>query len=256
MIGRRQKKCPVANLWWLGLILVFGIAVAACDHGSPTQPPAPFNEHEWIERTRIVMGVRGVKLSMPGNLRIEQGADRVLTTFGDLGLLPAVNAQVRGGILEIWLDPGAAGHPGRPTEFTLTTPILESAELADHGVIDCSGLDGERLSLRLTDTGQLDFENLRASELDVTTAAGTGSVRVSGDIAKQTIELGGLADYQAPNLQSLQARVTISSGGSATVRVRDRLSVTITGSGSVYYLGDPEVESTITGSGRVVRMGS
>ncbi len=256
MIAGRPRSCRVAGSGWAGLCLVASVALSGCDGQSPTTPNPPFNEHEWIEVSRFISGVRGVVLFMPGHLRVDQGADEELSIRGDRGLLPAVMTQVRGGILEIRLEPGVMPHPGRPTEFVLSTPSLESAELADYGVAGCSELDVERLSLRLTGTGELDFPNLRASELQVTTAQGAGSVRVSGRVHRQSIELSGIAGYQGRDLHSSRARVALSGSGSATVRVDDHLSVTITGSGSVYYLGDPEVESRITGSGQVVRIGS
>jgi len=248
----RQLECVSRAAFCLTVIVLF----ANCGAHSPTTPDPDFNEHEWIEVTRIVSGVRGVVLSMPGHLQIEQRPERELWMRGDRALLPAVITQVRNGILEIRLEPGAVPHPGRPTEFVLTTPMLESAELADFGVIRCSNLDTDQLSLRLTDTGALDFPDLSASELRVATGHGGGSVHVSGRVHKQSIELPGVASYDARDLYSSEAEVVLSGSGSATVRVEDRLVVTIVGPGSVYYLGDPEVESTITGTGQVVRIGS
>jgi hypothetical protein len=256
MDGRKTGGRRAEATGWAALCLAASVTFITCDGHNPTTPIAAYNEHEWIEETRFVGSVRGVVVSMPGHLRIDQGPDQNLWINGEMVLLPAIITQVRDGILEIRLEPGFFQHPGPLTEFVLSIPTLESAELADIGIIDCSELDVERLSLRLTDTGELDFPNLRASELEVTTAHNGGSVRISGRVNRQNIELPGIADYEARDLHSSQAHVTLSGSGSATVRVDDLLTVTITGSGSVYYLGDPEVESTITGSGQVVPIGS
>ena len=255
MNSRRSRSQRAERVGWGVACLAASVTFITCDGRNPPTPTAAYNEHEWIEETRSVGSFRGLVLSMPGNLRIEQGPGQTLRINGEMILLPSIVSQVRDGILKIWLKPEYFQHPGPLTEFVLSTPTLESAELGDLGTISCSGLDVERLSLRLTDAGELDFPNLRVSELEVTTAHNTGSVHVSGRVDRQSIELSGIADYEARDLHSSQARVSLSGSGSATVRVDDLLTVTITGSGSVYYLGDPEVESTITGSGQVVPLG-
>jgi hypothetical protein len=238
-----------------GLSLVAGLLVAACQGSTPTTPDPDFNEHEWIESSRQFAGIRGVVLAMPGDLTIEQAPGETLWIRGDRSVLPGIIAQVNNGILEIRLEPGTITHPGRPTEFVLSTPILESADLADYGVIRGVGLRVDRLSLRLTGTGELEFTDLDASELRVSTMQGGGSVSVSGRVHTQRVELSGVAGYYARDLVSSRARVDIFGVGSATVRVSDQLTASITGAGSIYYLGDPEVESTVTGTGRVVPLG-
>jgi hypothetical protein len=256
MIGKNSKGRRAGLSGWAPLCLAASLALTSCSGGSPTVPPAPYNEHAWIEETRFVGSVRGVVLSMPGNLRIEQGPGQTLWINGEMILLPEIVTQVSDGILEIGLDPELIWHPGPVTEFVLSTPTLDSAELAEMGSIGSSELHVERLSLRLTDAGELDFPNLTASELEVTTGHGTGSVRVAGRANRQAIELSGIADYEARDLYSSRAQVVVSGSGSATLRVDDHLTVTITGSGSVYYLGDPEIEGTITGSGQLVKIDS
>ncbi len=236
------------------LLLVVTVAAAGCGGSSPTAPDQPYNEHEWVEVGRIVSGVRGVLLAMPGNLTIEQGPDESLTMRGEMILLPSVITQVRDGILEISLEKEYPAHPGRPTELLLSAPSLESAELDAHGAIECTGFEGERLTLRASQTGDLDFQDLSADQLHVISMLGAGAVRASGTVSRQIVEVAGIAGYEARDLESTEAHVTIAGPGSATVRVSERLTAIITGPGSIYYYGDPEVESSITGSGEVVKL--
>ena len=84
---------------------------------------------------------------------------------------------------------------------------------------------------------------------------GVGSVQISGRADTQEIELGGLASYDAGDLRSSRARVSVFGSGSATVRVTEHLTASISGSGSIYYFGDPEVNGSVTGSGRIIRSG-
>jgi hypothetical protein len=241
---------------WAVLALAGALVWWGCGGSTPTAPAdQPYNEHEWVETSRHVSGVRGVVLAMPGTLRIEQGGEEGITLRGEMWLLPIIVTQLRGGVLEIFIEGDWVPHPGRPTEIVLVAPALESAELAAHGSIECSGFAGERLELRASETGDLEFSGLDTEELEVTSTWGAGSIRVSGDVVRQNVELRGVADYEARDLRSAEARVVLSGSGSATVRVRDRLTAAVTGSGSIYYLGDPVVESTVTGSGEVVRLG-
>jgi len=53
----------------------------------------------------------------------------------------------------------------------------------------------------------------------------------------------------------VDAVVTLSSMGSATVRVSGTLDVTISGSGTVYYIGNPVITSNITGTGSLQKIG-
>lgn len=236
--------------------LAASLALAGCGSSTPTTPDPEFNEHEWIETTRSVAGVRGVVLAMSGSLRIDPSGDGELRIYGDRGLLPAVVTVVRDGILEIRLEPGFLPHPNRPTEFVLSASGIESAEVAEYGFISGPGLAVDRLSLRLTGNGELDFPDLSASHLEVVTARGTGAVRVTGRVSTQRIELSGVADYEALQLASSRARMTLSGTGSARVRVEDHLTASIAGSGSIYYLGNPELDSTITGTGDLVQIGA
>ncbi len=236
------------------LLAATSLVVTSCDGPRVTAPDQPYNEHEWIEVSRLVSGVRVVILAMPGHLRITQGPNEGITLRGEMALLPLVATQVRDGVLEISLEPGFVPHPGRSTEFVLSAPALESAELAAHGSIDCSEFGGEALALLASGTGELDFREVSAQRLQVTATQGAGSIRVAGQVASQDVELAGFTDYEARELPSSEARMTVSGSGSATVRVDDRLTVNITGSGSVFYIGDPEVESTITGTGQLVRI--
>jgi hypothetical protein len=253
MRSTRDRK-PYCQDLVRNLSLVAALLLAACG-GTPTTPDPDFNEHEWIETSRQVAGARGVRLAMPGDLRIEQGPGEMLWIRGDRSVLPGIITQVSGEILEIRLEPGTITHPGRPTEFVLSLPVLESVELADYGAVRGDGLRVDRLSLRLTGTGELEFPELDTAELEVSTMQGGGSVFVSGRAQRQRVELAVVAEYHARDLESSRAQVEIFGVGSATVRVRERLTASITGAGSIYYLGSPEVESTVTGTGRVVPLG-
>jgi hypothetical protein len=142
----------------------------------------------------------------------------------------------------------------RPIEYHLTAVNLDRVALTGAGGIRASNLDTGPLAVVLTGVGDVELMDLNAPGLDVESTE-VGDVTVSGSVHEQTIRLGGMGNYDGGDLTSSVADVHIAHGGSATVRVQDRLTVTIRGSGNVYYIGDPVVDSSITGSGAVVKIG-
>jgi hypothetical protein len=81
--------------------------------------------------------------------------------------------------------------------------------------------------------------------------AGVGGITLAGQVTRQTVLISGVGDYEAEQLQSTDADVTISGQGDATVAVSGTLDATISGIGSVFYVGNPVVTSDITGAGTV-----
>ena len=96
--------------------------------------------------------------------------------------------------------------------------------------------------------------NLTGQILDAT-LAGVGSMHVTGTVDAQTVTVAGVGNYEGEDLVSADVVVTVSSIGSATVRVSDTLDVTINGPGSVFYIGNPVITSNITGWGSLQKIG-
>jgi hypothetical protein len=69
------------------------------------------------------------------------------------------------------------------------------------------------------------------------------------------ITISSSGDYAAEDLESVEAEVRLSSSGSATIWVRDRLRAHLSSSGDVRYIGSPRVDATTTSSGDVVKVG-
>jgi hypothetical protein len=83
-----------------------------------------------------------------------------------------------------------------------------------------------------------------------------GSITISGTAEEQKIVLSGVGSYDASNLQSLQASVTLSGAGSAELWVTDSLDATVSGVGSVSYYGSPSVSQNISGVGSISHEGN
>lgn len=204
------------------------------------------------QENRTVTGITGVVFAGEGDLHIEQGAAEELIVTADANLLPYILTEVQGGILEIRTRSNVCLEPTQPIEYHLTVVSLESVVLSGVGDITVSDLSATQLSLRLSGVGNVEVPNLDADELDVV-LPGEGNFAISGTVDVQHVNVTGLGDYDARDLASLDAVLSIvgSENQTATVRVSDMLTVTILGNGTVFYIGDPFVDSDIIGNGSV-----
>jgi hypothetical protein len=204
------------------------------------------------EEERSVFGITGVVFAGKGNLYIEQGATEEFIVRAEENLLPYIITEVQGGILEIRTRSNVSLEPTWPIEYHLTVVSLESVILSGAGDVIISNLITPQLALRLSGVGNVEVTNLEGDELDVV-LSGVGNLDISGTVDVQRLNITGLGDYDASDLTSLDAVISIVGNDTqtATVRVSDMLTVTINGDGMVFYIGDPFVDSDITGSGSV-----
>jgi hypothetical protein len=205
------------------------------------------------QEDRTVIGITGVVLAGEGTLYIEQGSAEELIVTAEDNLLPYILTEVQGGILKIRTRSNVCLEPTQSIEYHLTVVSLESVVLSGVGDITVLDLSATQLSLTLSGAGgNVEVTNLDADELDVV-LSGVGDFAISGTVDVQHVNITGIGDYDARDLASLDAVISIvgSENQTATVRVSDMLTVTILGNGTVFYIGDPFVDSDITGSGSV-----
>jgi len=205
--------------------------------------------------TRAVSGFTRVAYSSEGAVHVEQGATESLRIRADDNLHQYLTSVVRGGRLELRTAPNVDLMPTQTIQWFLTVKSLEGLDVGGIGSVTVSNLTTGRLVLDCSGITDVAVSNLSATELEAD-LGGFAKLHVSGDVDLQTVRLAasGFGDYDAENLQSREARVTVHGQPDATVRVSDLLVATITSSGWVYYYGNPTVQSTITGTGEVERL--
>jgi hypothetical protein len=248
------------NRWKITLVLavgLLGLTSMSCSNATSDHVLGSDVVHGSgvvAEESRTVGGITGVELAGIGTLYVEQGGAESLRIIAEDNLIQYLETESRGGTLVVRTRHGYDLRPSREIEYHLVVSNLQRAELRGAGGIRGSALTGNRLSLVLNGVGGIEFSNLDLTQVEVT-SSGVGSVRLGGTVQTQSVVLGGLGSHEARDLQSAEANVTIRSGGSATVRVSDRLTARIDGGGSVYYIGNPVVTTSGNGSGSVVPIG-
>ena len=83
--------------------------------------------------------------------------------------------------------------------------------------------------------------------------SGATKIELGGKVTRQDIDLSGAGSYEAGQLASDEASVSVSGAGKAVVNARNALSVDISGAGKVEYFGEPKLKQSISGIGKVSR---
>lgn len=204
-----------------------------------------------VEEERAVSDFTGVNLATFGNLYIEQGDQESLRIEAEESVLPYLETEISGHVLEIRGRGDLFMFHTRPVNFYLTVKKLDKIALSGSGDVKAPALTGERLSMNVNGSGEVKIGELDFDKLELH-IAGSGHVTIAeGDVNLQQIVVSGSGDYEARGLASDRAEVYVSGSGSADLQARDYLAVMVSGSGDVYYTGSPTVEQAIVGSGQI-----
>jgi hypothetical protein len=239
----------------LGGLLVSGsLLLAGCDVLTALED-AVRGSGVLATEQRDVRGASAVVMAAPGTLFVQQGDREELRIEADDNLIGHLRTRVDGRTLRIDVQPGRILQPARPIRYYLVVQDLERLTLSSSGSAEIRNLAVFELEAVLGGSGDLLLDRFGADRLSLT-VSGSGRARAAGAVIEQTVALTGSGDFEARALESRFADVHTSGSGSATVRVRERLTARVAGSGSVFYYGSPQVQRTVTGSGTVRRLGN
>ncbi len=145
--------------------------------------------------------------------------------------------------------------PRERPRVTVTFVDLARLEFAGSVRAHAASVKVPRLDIDIAGEGTLDFAQLEVGDLNV---EGSGSVkaRFAGRATRQKIDISGAGEYEAADLASETARVSVSGAGNVVVNAAKSLTVDISGAGQVSYVGDPELKKSISGFGQVRRYGN
>ena len=250
------------------MTLVFGIVTMGCDFASsPDSGPM-------IREARPVSGITGVELATRGKLFITLGETESLEIEGGENRIPLIRTAVQNGMLKIDEDKSSSLGSKEKLYYHLTVKRLNLIKISSSGDIEAPDLEGQKLALIISSSGDLETGVLTVPALDINISS-SGDMKIreikgykllvhissSGDLAigggaveVQDIKISSSGDYNAKNLASKSAMVHLSSSGDATIRVSDALNANTSSSGNVFYAGDPEVKKISTSSGDVQKI--
>jgi hypothetical protein len=210
-----------------------------------------------MTEARPVSDFRALNFTGFGELTLVQGETEALTIETDDNLLPYLRTSVSQGVLTIGFTDGVwlpIIRPTRSIRYTLTVKALTALELSGAGTVESVQLTADQLALAVSGAGQITIDDLTASDLTVD-MSGSGRVALVGQVTNQTVDMSGLDSYEAGNLASQTAKITLSGAGAATVWVREQLDAEMSGAGTISYYGSPRTSASSSGIGRVQSLG-
>lgn len=227
-----MRRCLLAVALALAVTGCGGAAAPGTPAPAPATTVAPGGGTGGTGEIRDVRGFTGVELSTVGDLQIEQTGTESLTVEAAPDVLPQLTSEVSGGVLRLGVVAGASVETDVPIVYRLTVANLDSLAVSGAGDATARSLTVDRLTVDIS---------------------GAGDVTLGGTVDTQVVTISGAGDYDAEDLRSATAEITVDGAGDAVVRVADRLDATVGGVGSVEYIGDPQVTEDVSGVGSVQR---
>jgi hypothetical protein len=204
---------------------------------------------------RQVRDFERVRLQGPGILKIRQSNKESLTIHAPRYAIDGLQSRVVDGELLLGLlnTPVVSLQLHREViSYDLHVKDLSHLQLTGSARAIIPDLDTDRLTLVVSGAGRIRIEKLTADHLDVNIKR-SGQVQISGDVEAQLVRVGHQGAYQAGQLISDFAELSVADQAQATITVNEALNVVISGNGSVTYVGYPEVQHVISGPGRLQR---
>ncbi|MET3133165.1 hypothetical protein AAKU55_003450 [Oxalobacteraceae bacterium GrIS 1.11] len=221
------------------------------------------------ETRALGKNIVNVDLNGPIDLTLRQGAMATLTVRGEQRLLANIATTQDGATLHIG-PKGMLLHHRRPIQVELVLPTLQQLEMRDSGDSSVNGFSGERFTLRLDGTGDVNFTgrfkqmsgtvygsgelNLNGGSSDTVNLemVGSGRITASGDCKNLRAELSGSGDLDAEHLAADKVSVNLQGSGTSTVHAKNAAELSLRGSGNIEVYGKPEQRKVgHTGSGDI-----
>jgi len=212
-----------------------------------------------ISENREISGVTRVVLRDYGQLFLTQGAEETLRIEGQEEVLRTVKTYVSEGelVLDIqtgWFDKTwnalTSAVEGQSLKYHLVVKKLEGIFVSGAGRVKMQGLKTESIYVTLKGAGEIVLSSLEAGLVDID-LPGAGIISLSGKTDILQVSMKGAGSFDAPRLESRDARVTLRGVGKASVWATNQLDATVDGVGAIEYYGDPTVRQNISGLGKV-----
>jgi hypothetical protein len=185
-----------------------------------------------VTEARSVSGFDAIEARGAATVVIRRtGRERVTITAED-NLQSHLDAYVRGGTLHVGTERGYNLRPRR--EILIEVETFEVAEVRASGAVD------------------VDFEVGWVPQLWID-LSGASRLSAWGEADVQNAEVSGASNYDALDLETLEADVDASGASQVLVWVHEFLDATASGASQVRFAGDPVVRARVSGAATVTR---
>ncbi len=180
--------------------------------------------------TRDLSDFSAIHTSGSTDIEITIGETFSVEIEADDNLLELLETEVRHGTLFVSFADGYSINTRYGSRLKITMPELNEIDIRGSSDIIASGLSGEEL---------------------IVSIAGSGDVKLSGEVESVEVDIRGSGDVDAKKLVAREAHVSIKGSGDVRIAVDDYIDARISGSGDITYYGDPRVKKRIRGSGDI-----
>ena len=182
---------------------------------------------------------------------VEVGPAQSVRISCDQNLLPLIETQVEGGMLEVSIPFDTTVVPTLPCQLDVTVPSLVEVQNSDIGGVEVFGAVVDLGYARNTGLGEIAAAGIDTASLRAVNRHGGGLV-LAGVVDWADLDNLGAGGIQAEELVCEGADVTNSGSGDVTVTVTGTAVVHVSDTGNVVLLGDPdEVITEDSGCGDV-----
>jgi hypothetical protein len=209
-----------------------------------------------ITATREVHDFHGITVEYPAEIIVKQGSAESLKIEAEDNVIKDLRTDVKDGMLTIdrGNDRDLWVRPTRPIKITIVVKELEEFNFDSAGTVKLESLKSDTLVLNVNGAGTLNLEKVQFKTLHCT-LDGAGTLTLSGTVEVLNVDMSGFGSFQAPDLQTQIADVSIDGAGSATVWAEKSLTAKISGAGSINYYGIPTVTKSVDGVGNINSLG-
>jgi hypothetical protein len=139
---------------------------------------------------------------------------------------------------------------GDDIEVKLNYTTLEQIEATEGSFISSNEtFKNEKISLNAKEGAEIKL-NLDAKELEVRSVTGA-SIELSGSAVEVDAKLGTGGILRADELDAERVKVSVNTGGEASVRASKKVQARVNAGGDILIYGDPDIDQKITLGGSV-----
>jgi hypothetical protein len=191
----------------------------------------------------------GAKTTSPIDIVLDASISGNALLEGESNMIGLVDITDEDGLLVVSYKQGTMALSTRPVVLRIPYfggGVLETSSSGNISMAGGEALKGDKYNLRVNSTGSIHLE-IEAEEVNARTSS-DGSITVSGSADKAFIELSSTGSFHGFDFILQNARVQVSSLGSAEVNVTGELTGQISSLGGITYDGNPSKVNISGGS--------
>jgi len=234
---KKKQYVIVAGVLFTLLACIFlSGCTAAIGNGQLTKKEVPIPESFKGAKTTAAIDIV-LDASITGNAVLE----------GESNLIDLVDITGQDGLLAVSYRQGVIALSTRPVLLRIpyfSGGVLETSSSGNISMAGGDALKGDKFNLRVDSAGSIHVA-IEAGEVNARTSS-SGSITLTGSAEEAFIEISSTGNFHGFDFKLQNARVQVSSLGSAEVNVTGKLTGQASSIGSITYDGNP-AEVNISG---------